>query len=124
MQSCLDNACHILGIDGGRTPDTPMVKAIIAEESSPLAPEEFKTFLTGNGMLGWLAQTVRLDVAQPYSRIAQHCAKPTKAALEALMYVFRYLSGTRDLALVAPLHPRWAPIGIEDTHPSHSSSRT
>ena len=104
MEKYIDNVCQILGIDGGRTPDTPMVKAIIAEGSPPLVPEEFKIFLTGNGMLGWLAQTVRLDVAQPYSRIAQHSAKPTKAALEALMHVFRYLSGTRDLALVAPLH--------------------
>jgi len=106
MEKYIDNACEILNITDGKTRDTPITKPIIAEESTPLTPDQIKTFLTGNGMLGWLAQTVRADVAYTYSRIAQHSAKPTQAAMDAVIHAFRYLSGTRDLALVAPINPQ------------------
>ena len=50
-------------------------------------------------MLGWLANTSRVDVAYAYSRIAQHAAKPTQAAMKAVLKVFSYLAGTKDLCL-------------------------
>ena len=102
MSTYIENACKILNVNGnGRTVSTP-IAAPIDTDSEPLDPREKKLFLTGNGMLGWLAQTVRCDVAYTYSRIAQHCAKPNKSALNAVYRAFRYLYQTRHLALCAP----------------------
>ena len=54
-------------------------------------------------MLGWLANTVRMDVSYAYSRIAQHSANPTVAALKAVRGVFRYLLSSKTLAITIPL---------------------
>ena len=68
--------------------------------TAPLA----KKFHTALGMLGWLSSTQRIDISYAYSRIGQHQANPTEDALEALEYAFRYLSGTKHLALSGALH--------------------
>ncbi len=102
MSKYIETACKALNIDGtGRQVATP-IAAPIDTDSEPLDPRGRKCFLTGCGMLGWLAQTVRCDVAYTYSRIAQHSAKPTKAAMQAVIRAFRYLYQTRTLALSAP----------------------
>ena len=63
-----------------------------------------KRFLTALGMLGWLASTVRLDVAYAYSRIAQHCASPTLSALDSVYKAFAYLRDTKNLCLSAEIY--------------------
>ena len=99
---CTTEGCKALDIDGnGRQVATP-IAAPIDTDSEPLDPLGKKRFLTGCGMLGWLAQTVRCDVAYTYSRIAQHSAKPTKAAMQAVVRAFKYLYQTRTMALSAP----------------------
>ena len=50
-------------------------------------------------MIGWLSITARPDVSYAFSRIAQHSANPTKSALEAVYYAFRYLEGTIDYGI-------------------------
>ena len=55
-------------------------------------------------MLGWLASTVRLDVAYAYSRIAQHCAAPAINALKAVYKAFAYLRDTKNLRLAAEIY--------------------
>ena len=54
------------------------------------------------GAIGWLVNTVRLDLAYAFSRIAQHMAKPNQGALDALQYLGRYIVGTTNLTLSAP----------------------
>jgi hypothetical protein len=104
MQNYINNACDILDIKGGRIPDTPIVKPIEHEASELLPPDQVRTFLTAVGMLGWLSNTVRCDISYAYSRIAQHSAKPSQAALAAVMYTFAYLRGTSEYSITIPLH--------------------
>jgi hypothetical protein len=102
MSNYIKNACEILNITakGGSTPITQPIDP----ESEPLRPQEVKDFLTAVGMLGWLANTVRCDVAYAYSRIAQHSATPTQSALAAVRKTFAYLKGTHDLCLCAEVY--------------------
>ena len=110
MATYIDNACEILGItDSGRVPVSPITDSIDATTRA-LDQSEIKKFLTATGMLGWLASTVRLDVAYTYSRIAQHCAKPTISAMEAVLKAFRYLKDARDWCISAPVYE-------DDRHP-------
>ena len=80
---------------------------------SPLCPKLRKEFMTGVGCVGWLANTVRLDVALAHSRIAQHMAKPTAGALKALRQCIRYLASTRSACIYQPL---------SDTSAAHSEA--
>ena len=99
MSTYIEKCCEHLQIDGKSSP-VPITAPI--ETDSPLLDGAgIKQFLTANGMLGWLAQTVRLDVSYAYSRIAQHCAKPTEAALKAVRKVFAYLKATKDLSIAS-----------------------
>ena len=104
MLSYIDNAIKALNI----TPSKRMVSTPISDPidtDSPLLDKYgIKQFLTALGMLGWLAQTVRCDVAYAFSRIGQHSAQPTVSALNAVIRVFKYLLQTKDLAISAKLH--------------------
>ena len=102
MQTYIERACQVLELQPrARGCDTP-INAAIDPESGPLTPKELKKFLTGLGMLGWLAQTGRPDVAYCYSRIGQHSATPSRSALAALLRAFQYLLQYKTLSLSAP----------------------
>ena len=104
MEKYIDNACATIGVTSkGRTPEVPMTSPIDSESSEKCTPEQVREFLTALGMLGWLANTVRMDVAYAYSRIAQHSASPTVAALKAVRGVFAYLLATKSKAITIPL---------------------
>ena len=78
--------------------DTPM-NAEIDSESELLNADMIRIFLTACGCLGWLVNTVRLDVAHAHSRCTQHQAKPTVSAMKAIQRVFAYLKGTSLLCI-------------------------
>ena len=110
MATYITNACKVLNIDDkGRSFKTPISQPIDTE-SPPLPIQEKKTFLTGLGMLGWLAQTVRPDVAYAYSRIGQHAANPTTSSMNAVSRAFRYLLDNKYRCLRAPLHEQDRPV--------------
>ena len=110
MATYITNACKALNIDNkGRSFKTPISQPIDTE-SPPLPIQEKKTFLTGLGMLGWLAQTVRPDVAYAYSRIGQHAANPTTSSMNAVSRAFRYLLDNKYRCLRAPLHEQDRPV--------------
>ena len=104
MSNYIDNAIKALNI----TPSNRMISTPISDPidtDSPLLDKYgIKLFLTALGMLGWLAQTARCDVACAFSRIGQHSAQPTVSALNAVIRVFKYLLQTKDLAMSAKLH--------------------
>ena len=78
MEKYIDNACASIEVtETGRTPETPMSAPIDADSLVKCTPQQVREFLTALGMLGWLANTVRMDVSYAYSRIAQHSANPT-----------------------------------------------
>ena len=79
----------------------PIVQEIIDME--PLAQDLMRKFMTGVGCVGWLVNTVRLDIAYAHSRISQHMAKPVRGAYDALMHLMRYLRGTTNVGLSSSL---------------------
>ena len=99
MEPYIEGALKILNIDQGKRASSTPITMPIENDSPELDKFQVKEFLTALGMLGWLANTSRVDVAYAYSRIAQHAAKPTQAAMKAVLKVFSYLAGTKDLCL-------------------------
>ena len=83
MKKYIENACDILNIKPSARIQRPIHQPIDTESRSLTYPEH-KHFLTAVGMLGWLFNTVRMDVSYAYSRIAQHSAKPTESALSLI----------------------------------------
>ena len=76
---------------------TPINKPIL--DMTELNAEERKFFMSGCGMIGWLALTARPDVKFAHSRISQHMASPNRGALEAVVHCVRYLARTRHFCL-------------------------
>ena len=72
-------------------------------DTRELPPNLQKVFRTGIGSIGWLASTIRIDLAYAHSRISQHMAKPTYGAWEALKHAMSYIKGSPGLGLSAPL---------------------
>ena len=102
METYIENAINIIDIPT-RKSSTPMASPV--DTDSPLLDfHQKREYLTALGMLGWLAQTVRCDVAYAFSRLGQHCANPNQSALKAVKKVFSYLYETRDLGIRAPLY--------------------
>ena len=60
--------------------------------------------MTGNGMLGWLTNTGRPDVAYAHSRQSQHMANPSESAWESLEQTVSYLKGNANLTISVELH--------------------
>ncbi len=74
-----------------------------AEDQTPLDAEDAKQYRSGVGGIGWLACTVRPDLAYAFSRLGQHVAQPCVGAMSNLKQTLRYLAGTVDQGLSAPL---------------------
>ena len=99
IYKCLD----ALGLTDTKPVSTPIDKPI-TPDGIPLSPSMAKRFMTGIGMIGWMAMTVRCDISYAHSRISQHQSKPTEAAWNAVKHCFQYLLGTHDLGIRAPIH--------------------
>ena len=82
---------------------TPIAIPIETEEPR-LSPADHTYFLRGLGMMGWLANTARPDVAYAHSRIGQHAATPTQEAKIAVQRVFLYLRDHANLSLSVRIH--------------------
>ena len=82
--------------------NTPIIKPIEAD-SGALSWENKAKFMKGVGMLGWLKETGRPDVAYAHSRISQHMANPNDSSLEALKHCACYLEATSHLAIKSNL---------------------
>ena len=83
--------------------NTPIIKPIDAD-SGALSWEDKAKFMKGVGMLGWLKETGRPDVAYAHSRISQHMANPNESSLEALKHCAGYLKATSHLAIKSNLY--------------------
>ena len=100
MAKYIENACRILKIEGMSW--VPINQPI--DTDSPVLSAKGQTdFLTAVGMLGWLAQTVRVVVSYTYSRIAQHSASPTESAMKAVRTDFAYLNQSKHYCISAQI---------------------
>ena len=107
---CLETYIHktleILGLNNSTTTaHTPICKPIDGT-SNILTGEHVRLFPTAVGSFGWMANTCRPDIAYAHSRLAQHLAKPTESAWQAVVHLCNYLRGTADLCIAAPMHQK------------------
>ena len=99
MEHYIATMIHNLKLDPSifRRCRTPISAPI--EDHTSLSEDEAAFFMSGTGMIGWLAVTGRPDLKYAHSRISQHLATPNVGALKALMHAIRYSYFTRDYCL-------------------------
>ena len=90
MQHYIGTMIHNLNLDSSkfRRCRTPISAEI--SDTTPLSAEEAAFFMSGTGMIGWLAVTGRPDLKYAHSRISQHLAHPSVGSLGTLMHAIRY----------------------------------
>ena len=73
-------------------------------------------FATALGMVLWPNKFARPDICYATSRIAQHAAKPTNGAFEALVKLVGYFASTPKLAIRQDLskHVEWQQFSDSD----------
>ena len=106
MDKYIQNCIQALNLEGAKTSKAhrrPISRSVFTQEEK-LTPGEHHYFLRALGMLGWLANTARPDVAYTHSRIGQHAATPTQEAMSAVTEAFLYLKDTPRLALSIELY--------------------
>ena len=99
MEHYIATMIHNLKLDTStfRKCRTPISAPI--DDYTSLSEDESAFFMSGTGMIGWLAVTGRPDLKYAHSRISQHLASPNVGALKALMHAIRYSHFTRDFCL-------------------------
>ena len=99
MQHYIETMMHNLDLDTSkfRRCRTPISAEI--SDTTPLSEEDAAFFMSGTGMIGWLAVTGRPDLKYAHSRISQHLAHPSVGALGALMHAVRYCHFTKQYCL-------------------------
>ena len=84
---------------------------------SKLIPsDQCKTYMTGIGIAGWFANTVRPDISFAHSRLSQYLAAPTESAMSALKHLFGYLESTTKSCLRGDLYSHDMDPTIDDVH--------
>ena len=102
IKSCIQSL-GLTDIKTARIHKRPIGRSI-ATEQEKLTPGDHHYFQRALGMLGWLANTARPDVAYTHSRIGQHAASPTREAKEAVIDAFIYLRSTSKLSISIRLY--------------------
>ena len=120
MARYIGNMLNLFDMANSKPASTPIDKPI--DTDSPALPAaQRRQFMTGLGMLGWLVNTARPDLAYAHSRIAQHAANPTEASWHALMHVMRYCRGAAHWCLSVKLNRDDMDVNkiIGDWQPKH-----
>ena len=71
---------RVLGTEGCPTFDTTRPTTSHACDFSPPSDDQVRFFMTARGCVGWMANTVRVDVEHAHSRRSQHVSKPCAGA--------------------------------------------
>ena len=115
MEKYILHILKVLGLENIKTAPTPIHHAI-DEDSEPLSSHQRRLFMTICGFLGWLSNTVRLDISYAYSRASQHMANPTKSAFDVLLRCMQYLKGSAKWCISSLLHPPDQPLSTMVKH--------
>ena len=99
-----------LGLKTSKRKVSVPISQPINEDSPKLAGKMIHLFLSGNGCVAWLMNTIRLDVAYAFSRIGQHSAAPSISALQTLAHTISYLEQHKHLCLSQRLYPEDLPV--------------
>ncbi|CAM9970128.1 unnamed protein product, partial [Sphacelaria rigidula] len=81
------------------TTGTPTQLVDDAPEDASLEPSEKTKYQAMVGILIFLAQSARFDIAFSVSQVARHMSSPRRQNLVAVIRIFRYLQGKLDLPL-------------------------
>ena len=80
--------------------------------SEPLNPEEASYFQTIIGVLRWMVELGRIDIATEVSMLSSHLAYPREGHLEAALHVMSYLKTKHNSRLV--FNPSYPNINEDD----------
>ena len=99
-----------LGLKTSKRKVSVPISQPINEDSPKLVGKMIHLFLSGNGCVAWLSNTIRLDVAYAFSRIGQHSAAPSISALQTLAHTISYIEQHKHLCLSQRLYPEDLPM--------------
>ena len=107
MEAYIKNMCVILNMEDCVPMAVPFSGSMTDQRE--LCADRKVWFATALGMVLWLNKCARPDIGYAASRIAQHAAKPTNGAYEALVKLVRYCAATPKLAIRQELnvHVGW-----------------
>ena len=128
--SLTERIIQAMGLESSNTKSTPAPNEplALASDSEPFA-EDFN-YASVVGMLLYLCNNSRPDIAFATNQCARHCFNPKKIHGEYLKRIGRYLKGTKDKGLIIP-HPANLDINryvdadfaglwnVEDRHDPH-----
>ena len=98
METYIDKLLDSMGMSHCTPRATPFANEI-NDESRALNPTEAKIYRSGVGGIGWLVNTIRVDLAYYFSMLGSQLASPNVSALQALKHTMRYLKGTKHYKL-------------------------
>ena len=101
MENYVRKTLRVLGMEECPMFDTPIASHV--HDLSQLGDDQVRFFMTACGCIGWMANTVRIDIKHAHSRLSQHMSKPCAGALALCMRILGYLRKNPDLCL-AQLH--------------------
>jgi hypothetical protein len=86
---------------GGRYPAVPLVENSLAQSAEDPNHQRTQLYQQLVGSLAYISTFTRPDVARAHSVLAQHLQNPGQKHLSAVYHVWRYLYGTKHLAIRA-----------------------
>ena len=98
MEDYIKNSLIILEWSHLKETKVPIEKAIDGS-SKPLSPSEATKFHTAQGMLGWISNTARPDVAFAHSRIDQHQSNLNESSMSAVQCISVFERNSNTLSL-------------------------
>ena len=86
---------------GGRYPAVPLVENSLAQSKEETDHQRTQLYQQLVGSLAYISTFSRPDVSRAHSVLAQHLQSPGQKHMSAVKHVWRYLYGTRHLAIRA-----------------------
>ncbi|KAF7565120.1 hypothetical protein PtrM4_045540 [Pyrenophora tritici-repentis] len=86
---------------GGRYPAVPLVENSLAQSTKDTSNQRTQLYQQLVRSLAYISTFTRPDVARAHSVLARHLQNPGQKHVSAVKHVWRYLYGTRHLAIRA-----------------------
>jgi hypothetical protein len=86
---------------GGRYPAVPLVESVLAQSAEETDHQPTRLYQQLVGSLAYISTFTRPDVARAHSVLARHLQNPGQKHMSAVKHVWRYLYGTKHMAIGA-----------------------